>query len=441
MTDDWHSEYPTVQRMLDYLRLRKSGSLQSARTLCRILAAFCTYYQMTPDALHSVSRERIEELVQQYCDRLVERSRLNGMSARYANTVLACLKTYFCCNGFNRENGSELRVKCYHQPPRITNRAEYVPTPKETLTMGERSGCKRNRAVILTIATTGLRNSASRALKVSDVLAQIREGKQILLINVSPDWNKRVPGACKNCIPYYSFTARIATEAIKSMLEEREAMFGSCLPDEPLFISNHNQIPSTQRRIKPLTARQLELIVKKAAEAAEIPEWNNVHVHTMRKVFESVLRSPLTDGSAMDPKDQEFLMGHLLPGSQENYYDHSKVERMREVFSKLVFEEKSAAQELSIQTWRKFAKVLGVDASQVTEIKAMKEEELKRKLSVEEEEELLEQLVGEAVQHIRGRGSPKDRIVQLAELEQYTESGWNFVQQLSDGRAVIRRSE
>jgi len=41
------------------------------------------------------------------------------------------------------------------------------------------------------------------------------------------------------------------------------------------------------------------------------------------------------DGSHMDVKTQEFLMGHILPGSQDNYYDASKVEDMRTLYSNL----------------------------------------------------------------------------------------------------------
>lgn len=439
LTDSWHSRCVSVQRLLDYLRLRKSGSARSARSHCNSLGRFCVHCGTTPDEVTKLPRDEIEELVQQHCDMLMERSRRNGPSARYANTTLASLKTFFACNGFNRKNGSELRVSNYHQPPRTRNTPEYVPTLREGLTMAERSKSKRDRAIVLTLATTGLRNSALRAMKVGDILAELRDGRQVLLIQVEPDWNNnRVSGSCKNCIPYYTFTARIATEAIKAMIAEREATFGACLPEETLFMSNYNQIAPAQRRLKTLTARELQVVVKKAAKAADIVDWNNVHVQTLRKVFESVLRSPLIDGGAMDPKDQEFLMGHLLPGSQDNYYDHSKVERMREIFSKLVFENKPHVHDLSLQMWQKFAKVLGVDASQVTETRAMKEKELQRKLSMQEEEELLEQLVGQAIQGIRQGVSAKDKIVQLIELQQHIESGWSFVASLGDGRAVIR---
>jgi len=388
---------------------------------------------MVPSKLVSLPRHEIEVLVQRYCDQLMERSRLRGRSARNANTALACLKTFFACNEFNKQNGLELRVKGYHQPPRTVNRPEYIPTLKQALAMAERCGSKRDRAIILMLITTGLRNSALRALTVGDIAAELKEEKKILWINVEANWNDRIAGACKGSIPYFTFTAQIATEAINSMLQERKARFGSYSAQEPLFVSNYNQISPSERRMKPLTKEQLEIIVHKAAQAADIPRWKNVCPHTMRKVLESVLRSPLIDGSQMDFKDQVFLMGHIQQGSLEHYYDSTKTEKMRELYSKLVFEDRSSVQEFSLETTRKIAKLLGVDPS---EVKAAKEKELGRQLSSQEQEKALE----EEIKLVRERQDQEEQKVILpSEVDEYVTSGWSVVTQLSDGRVVVKK--
>ena len=433
LIDDWNSKYANVQEMLSYLQFKKSGSPQSARTHCHVLASFCRYWGLDVGKLVELSREKIEDLIQRYCDFLVQKSRLRGASTKYPNTVLACLKTFFTRNGFNSKNGLELRVEGYHQPPRTTNRPEYIPTLKEALTMAERCGSKRDRAIVLTLITTGLRNSSLRAMLVGDILVELREEKRNLWINIDAEWNKRIAGACKNCIPYYTFTAKAATEAISSMLRERETTFGSHSPEEPLFISNYNQVQRIKRRMKSLSSRELQIIVKKAAKAADITDWQNVHVHTMRKVLESVLRSPPCDGTRMDPKDQEFLMGHLLPGSQDNYYDRTKIEQVRERYSKLVFEDRPPGQEVSLQTVRKIAKIMGVD---LLHVKAAKEKELGRSLSFQEEEEILEQ----EIKLVRGtQNRQEQRIVAIGDLEDYIQSGWGFVSVLPNEKAVISR--
>jgi integrase len=104
-----------------------------------------------------------------------------------------------------------------------------------------------------------------------------------------------------------------------------------------LFCSEYNQICKTDRKKKPLTPRQLQIIVKSAAKRSGMSQWEHVYPHCLRKSFETVLHSQLIDGSNMDVKVQEFLMGHILPGSQDAYFDSSKVEKMRILYSKLRF--------------------------------------------------------------------------------------------------------
>jgi len=38
----------------------------------------------------------------------------------------------------------------------------------------------------------------------------------------------------------------------------------------------------------------------------------------------------------MDLRDQEFLFGHIMKGSMDNYYDWGKVKELREKFSKMI---------------------------------------------------------------------------------------------------------
>ncbi|MFC1505717.1 tyrosine-type recombinase/integrase [Thermoproteota archaeon] len=431
--DNWQSEYISIQHLLDHLS-RKTRSLQSVRTYCGVLAGFCVEYDTNPDKLVSLSREDVESKVQNYCDKLNRRSMKRGPSTRYAYTVMVSLKTFFTCNGFNRQNGTELRLQSYHQPPRTTNRPEYIPSLKEALMMAERCGCKRDRAIILTLISTGIRNSTLRALKISDILDELKADRKNLLIKIDASWNDRISGACKNCIPYFTFTSEIATDATKSMLKEREANFDSYSPEEPLFISDYNQIHRSERRVKKLTSERLQGIIHEAAQAADIAQWKNVYPHTMRKVYESILRSQLADGPSMDLKDQEFLMGHILPGSQDNYYDRSKIERMRHLCSKLVFEDRTPVSEMNRKTREQIARLLGIDLQKV---KMTKENELGRTLSDNEEEKLLQQQI-KLKQEVQNQEEHK--VIQTSQIDEYVKSGWSIQMQLNDDRLVIKKS-
>ena len=43
------------------------------------------------------------------------------------------------------------------------------------------------------------------------------------------------------------------------------------------------------------------------------------------------------DGAILKVKIQEFFMGHVLPGSQDPYFDRSKIDHMRNQYSRLKF--------------------------------------------------------------------------------------------------------
>ena len=425
------SKFGSVQRLIDYLWLRKSGSEQSVITFFDHVARFCLWAKMDPDEVLSKRREEIEGLVQAYLDEVRRRSMKRGPSVKHVNTALACLKTFFRVNGFNRENNSELRLQSYHQPPRTRNVAQYVPTIGEACRMAERARSKRNRAAIYTLFSTGLRNTSLRAILVKDVIKEIEAGYENLLIKVEPQWNKRIPGACKNGIPYYTFTSYAATRAIKEMLQERKEKLGTVKEDEPLFISEGTKL----KKRKAFSFRLLEEIVKTAAEEAGIEDWKNVRPHSLRKVFESVLRSPMIDGDRLDHKDQEFLMGHILSGAQDAYYDWSKIKRLRKEFSKLIFEDRETPELEILKTYREIAKIFGIDAD---ELRKKTEEQLSRQLTLKEEKEALETEIKSKL-NLSNEKAEEQKVIPKEELQTNLDGGWKFVSTVDEQHVVVRK--
>lgn len=90
----------------------------------------------------------------------------------------------------------------------------------------------------------------------------------------------------------------------------------------------------------------------------------------------------------MDTKTQEFLMGYILPGSQDTYFDKSKAELIRQEYGKVNF---SATQffnekELLLRMWREQAKMYGIDPMKV---RIERQRELGRDLSLDEEEDII----------------------------------------------------
>ena len=326
------SDYSSVDMLLRHLG-RKTGSQSTFRYYLMRLYNFCLCTNMDPDMLISLPKDLIEKLLQDYADRYND----GKHSLVYINNnVLAPLRSFFKRNGF--KGVMELDVEGYYVPPRYRKTPEYIPTKYEIYLMADSACSLRDRAAILTLYSTGLRNSSLRAERHRDVIIELRKNIDNILIPIYPEMKLIDPNACKGNIPYFTFICDEATLATKLYLKERELKYGKIEDNEPLFSSEYNQIEKKKRSSKILSSRQLQLIVKEAAKRAlGFEKGEQVTPHCLRKAFESVLHSELVEGGRLDPKIQDFFMGHILAGARDTYFDKSKIEELRMEYSKLNF--------------------------------------------------------------------------------------------------------
>jgi len=341
------SSFPSVNRLL--MHLKRIGDSQASRQLyCSNFHAFFKFAKkketdvIDPDDLLRLSKEVLSNLVQDFCDLKIE-------SPRYANTRMQVLKTFFRVNGLKGDK--ELNVEGYSLRSCSRKKPEYIPTLAEALKMADVAGSLKNRAIVLVLLSTGLRNSTLRAIVYDEVKKELQNGLTNIHIGVHRGMKKIVPNACKGGTEYSVFTSAEATEALRLYIKERLRKFGKIDEGEPIFISEPSRLHRKRRAFKPLTSREVQLIVKEAAKRAGIERWADVTPHTLRKTFATwVLCAPLIDGSRLDVKTQEVFMGHKLRGSMDVYYDRSKIDHLRREYSKLVFD----------QSDRELTKALGV---------------------------------------------------------------------------------
>jgi integrase len=326
----WRSEYESVNSLLKHL-WRKSRSEASRRAYLRQVYLLCSSKGLTPDELIKLPKKKIEEIVQDYADQYND----GRHSIRYVNNIIHLLKGFFKANGFKKAKA--LEIESHYMPSRYRKRPEYIPKKHEIYAMADSACSLRDRAIILTLYSSGLRNATLRANLYRDVEEELKRGVDNVIIPVYPEMKLIEPNACKNNIPYYTFICDEATQALKLYLREREEKYGKIMPNEPLFASDYNQVPREMRNSKIMSPRQLQFIVKDSAKRAGIPQWRYVAPHCLRKAFETVLHSELIDGGRLDPKIQEFFMGHILPRSEDVYFNKMDVERLRVEYAKLNF--------------------------------------------------------------------------------------------------------
>jgi integrase len=329
----WKSEYRSVNNLLRFLKNRRIGSEGSRGTFCFALRNFCKQTGKTPEELVILSKGEVESLIEDFALEKKE----SGCCPRSINTLLSNLQSFFKANGFRNER--ELNIEFFHQPARSRSRPEYIPTLEEASRMAECSKTLRDKTVILLFTFSGLRNSTLRGLRFGDVREELQRGEENILIRIYPDMKRLVNAACKGSIGYFTFACKKVTDTLRLYVAELRDNMGEIPDDSPLFPSGYNQLPRADRFKRPVSARQLQTIIKEAAKRAGLRDWKIVHCHCLRKTFETLLRSRLKDGTRLDFQDQVFLMGHILPGGLDPYYDKGKIEDMRRKYSKLVFTE------------------------------------------------------------------------------------------------------
>lgn len=435
----WRSGYASVQNLLDHLS-RYTKSYSSRSRYLNLLKNFCWKVGHNPDKLLSLPKRRVESLVQRFADELAA----NGRSKSYVNTVIKRLRTFFRVNGFKGER--DLDIVTYFVPTRYRKKPEYIPSKDEVYAMAAAAGRPRNRALILCLWSSGLRVSSLSALNYGDVQDELKEGLSCVMIPVYPEMKSRVKNACKGSVPYYTFICQDAVEALRAYLRKRREEYGPIYPEYPLFHSDWNLWDRSERSRKRLNRRTIGKIVKRAAKVAGLPQWAHVTPHCLRKAFKSVLRSPTLDGGRLDQGTQEFLFGHILPGSQDAYYDKTKVEFHRKEYMKLDFSRGGSG-----GRWlgAVMAAVKVVSAGLGEEPEDVVEKYVDARFGGDtdwrlwpESEQL--DLLRKALEWRRSRQPrealhPTDRVIKAKDLERYLNEGWIFVAQLAPQKVIVRR--
>ena len=166
--EGWKSNFRSVDRLLRHYK-RKVGSEHTKANACQTVKALSEFADMMPDELVKLSPSKASSFVQDFVDSLAQKD----YSIRYVNVCLAYLKTFFKVNGYKGNNA--LEVERHYQPSRYRKREEYIPTSEEIYKMAYASGSARNKALVLALYTSGLRNSTLRALLYKDVKDELEK--------------------------------------------------------------------------------------------------------------------------------------------------------------------------------------------------------------------------------------------------------------------------
>lgn len=347
--DGWTSPYHVIKTVLAYID-RRSSSLSTRKVVLYSFHCFCNLHEIeNPDEIMKMTPKGYAELVNAFGKDLYQRSG-SKTSANIAMQWAAWV--------YEKVMEKEIKYLPYRIQARTRERKRYVPSRKQVYEFASCAGSNllyktKYRAAILMIQSGGFRNSTLRSLLWRDLMGASEsklfdmelknelDNKEIdcLMVPVYPEMKKIDPAGCKNDIPYYTFISKDATAAIRQYRKVHEEFFGREVdPAEPIFCSDFRLGNNIQHAGKALSSTSLVDAVHEAAYAAGIQSWEHITPHqSLRPAFDECLMGARMDGTTMDKAYQEFLMGHILDGSQENYFNEQAIEKMRSEYMKVDF--------------------------------------------------------------------------------------------------------
>jgi integrase len=190
-----------------------------------------------------------------------------------------------------------------------TAEADRAPTKEELKALLTHASSSRDRAVILVLASSGLRIGTLLSLKVGDVDWNFPD---VACIKVERQRGRKFIGkrGVAQGKVYYTFISPEAKEELKKYLEERKRAGEKITPESPLIGDvYHTGKNMTVEGFEKVWAR----LLRRAGLAEKSNKWYKLHIHTLRKFFRS-------NCIGVDPSFREHWMGHKGGYLDESYF-------------------------------------------------------------------------------------------------------------------------
>jgi len=297
-------EHPEVRAWL------KNRPRNTKRAFAQKLMDFCEAVGVEPEEWRRLDKFEARDLAWKYVEPL-----LKSHSSVARQTMVALKSWYRNLNGeglpLDSGRGGKHNIR-YVQKKTMY---EQIPNKQEFYRIVDMASSLRDKAILLTLFQSGMRVNALCSLKYGDVVDQLQN--DIIMLKITWDIDDKLRGSN---IPFY-YTL-INGEGAQTLRQYCELKHKKSVEDTPLFYT---------RSSKKLSSEWVRKIVKMCAERAGFNP-KNIWTHTLRKSFRKIVRQ-----APIDDDTREMLMGHVISGSRESYFDRKDLELIKEEYRKCKF--------------------------------------------------------------------------------------------------------
>jgi len=300
--------FESVGQWFDGLGTKSSGT---KKVYLNDLVHYCEWIKKNPDQL---KQERKEQLKSDDIDaKMTAEKTLN----RYINSGVkpqnAMARAVAAIRSFYAYNFIELSDKAVKAPRQIKEKDYRCPTVEDLRKMLEGSHL-RDRAILLTLFQTGVRESSLAILRVKHI-KEVFEGKVPAHISLRA---KELKGKYSG-LECHTFLGRDAIEAIKKYLDWRKRAKKEELTDDSFLFTRLDALG------EPLNEQAFIKIVKEACNRVGVEHFSP---HDFRRAFQTNL-----EAAGVSANWVKKMTGHKLSG-EENPYSIPKIEQLREAYMK-----------------------------------------------------------------------------------------------------------
>lgn len=398
------------------------GSIVTADVYLRRLGNFCESHKLTPMKFADKSKKQIYGILLDYITELEKRE----LSGSYIASILKALRSWLSHN--DKEIKKKLKVKDSGIHPTLKD--ERVPTPQELKSI-LLSGDKKTRVACALLAHSGLRiqtlgnYTGDDGLVVGDFPEMKAKGDSVVFETMPARVVVRHE-LSKAGHRYFSFLSEEGCEYMKDYLEER--------------LRNGEKLKKESPILTPKAAKKPFISTTKISQAVRIAmrsagfKWRP---YVLRSYFDTQLMLSESKGYVLRDY-RTFWMGHV--GDIEHRYTTNKgrlpnqvIEDMRSAYDK--------SQEFLQTKKPEGPNEKGVKLMFRTELLRMagySDEEIENEALLEVSEDDFRKSVRERLLSSTLNSNCHQMVIQIEEIEDYIDKGWEYVTDLPDDRVIVR---
>jgi len=280
------------------------------RVFARELKSFCEALCISPEEWRNLDKFKARDQAWQYI------KTKTAENPAVATTLMVALKSFYRNKDGEALPFDSARGGKHYFHARLKKAAlEHIPNKTEMYQIIDMAAHLRDKSILMFLFQTGVRVNVIQHLKLKDIIDQLDQ--DTFMLKITPELDFKLRG--RDIPYYYTFLNGEGAETLKRYV----ALAHKKMNREAYLFYTRSGLPISQAYVL--------MIVKNCVRKAGLNP-QSMWTHSIRKSFRKIVRQ-----AEIDDDDKEELMGHVIKGSRQSYYDNKDVDTILTAYRKCNF--------------------------------------------------------------------------------------------------------